>query len=292
MRILAVMAVLAAAIISTPVHAAEAGARTDSFVSRSEFVQIQRQLQAARAEIRTLRSGISGLENRLQQLDAGMKAADSTIMNEAARADADTDRRLDLVEASADERITAMRDKGLWTALAVVLVVALFCMVFARRLRRQGDNIDVIRQAQGRLQEESLALDRRLAEIYERQICAESAERHTERSSAPDHALALKIADEVSRMEMNISRMDPAVKGYRQLKAAIGRIKDNFASQGYELVSYIGRNYDEGMRINADFVQDETLPAGARIITSVIKPQVHYRGELLQKASVKISQNI
>ena len=49
---------------------------------------------------------------------------------------------------------------------------------------------------------------------------------------------------------------------------------------------------NEGMRLNPEFVIDETLPEGTRTITSVSKPQVHFKGELIQKASVTVSQNI
>ena len=86
--------------------------------------------------------------------------------------------------------------------------------------------------------------------------------------------------------------MDPSVKGYKPLVKAIERIKNNFKANGYEIVTYLGQTYNEGMRINPEFVIDETFPIGTRIITSVSKPQVHFNGELIQKASVTVSQNI
>ena len=86
--------------------------------------------------------------------------------------------------------------------------------------------------------------------------------------------------------------MDPSVKGYKPLVKAIERIKDNFKANGYEIVTYIGQPYNEGMRVNADFVIDEELPEGTRTITSVSKPQVHYNGELIQKATITVTQNI
>lgn len=114
----------------------------------------------------------------------------------------------------------------------------------------------------------------------------------SKQAATPNHALALKVADEITRIEKNLSRMDPTVKGYKPLVKAIGRIKDNFMANGYEIVTYLGQPYNEGMRINAEFTIDENLPTGTRTITSVSKPQVHYNGELIQKASVTVSQNI
>ena len=63
-------------------------------------------------------------------------------------------------------------------------------------------------------------------------------------------------------------------------------------SKGYEIADMLGKVYNEGMRINADFVLDESLEPGTRIITSITKPQVIYNGELIQKAIVTVTQNI
>jgi hypothetical protein len=108
----------------------------------------------------------------------------------------------------------------------------------------------------------------------------------------PDHSLALKVADEIVRIEMNLSRMDTSIRGYKQLAKAVERIKNNFLSKGYEITDMLNKPYDEGMRIHADFVIDENLEPGTRIITSIIKPQVIFNGELIQKATVTITQNI
>ncbi len=108
----------------------------------------------------------------------------------------------------------------------------------------------------------------------------------------PDHAPMLKFANEISRMEMNLARMDAAVKGHKQLTRGLERIRNNLAAAGYEMVPLLGQPYHEGMRVDADFVIDESLPAGERRITAVARPQVNYKGVLIQKASMTVSQNI
>lgn len=167
----------------------------------------------------------------------------------------------------------------------IVLLVTLLLFVLIRRRIRHGDNtIEEIRKAQERILEESIRLDQNLLQLMESKSLASEA--------APDHSMVMKMADEIARIEMNLSRMDKSVKGYRQLSKAVERIKDNFAAQGYELVDMLGMTYDEGMRINADFVADESLPEGTRIITSIVKPQINFKGQMIQKATVTISQNI
>jgi hypothetical protein len=54
----------------------------------------------------------------------------------------------------------------------------------------------------------------------------------------------------------------------------------------------LNKPYHEGLRVEADFTTDETIEKGAQIITSVLKPEVLYKGELIQKANIIVSQNI
>ena len=107
-----------------------------------------------------------------------------------------------------------------------------------------------------------------------------------------DHSLALKVADEIIRIEINLAKMDPAVKGYKQLSKAVERIRTNFAANGYEIVDMLGQPYHEGMKVVANFVTDESLAEGAQIITGITKPQINYNGVMIQSAQITVSQNI
>ena len=107
-----------------------------------------------------------------------------------------------------------------------------------------------------------------------------------------DHSLALKVADEIVRIELNLSRMNSSIKGYKQLAKAVQRIKDNFQANGYEIVDMLGKPYNDGMKVIANFVSDENIEQGKQIITGVIKPQINYNGKMIQSAQITVSQNI
>lgn len=104
--------------------------------------------------------------------------------------------------------------------------------------------------------------------------------------------MVLKVADEIVRIEMNLSRMDPSIKGYKQLAKAVERIKNNFLANGYEIIDMLGKSYNEGMKVVANFVSDENLKQGEQIITGIIKPQINYNGQMIQAAQITVSQNI
>ena len=115
---------------------------------------------------------------------------------------------------------------------------------------------------------------------------------HTGPGSEPDHGLALKVADEINRMENNLSHMDPSVKGYKQLTRSVKIVCNNMKAYGYELIAHLGNPFDEGLLVEADFVLDETLATGERIITRVIQPEVRYEGKVIQIAKVQVSQGV
>jgi hypothetical protein len=159
------------------------------------------------------------------------------------------------------------------------------------QVQKQNEQVQTsIQQVQRSLQEESLKMDNKLIEILERQISINKQEGKTEEKKEVDHSFALNVANEITRMEVNLSRMDSSVKGYKQLSAAIRRMKDDFSAKGYEIVEMLGKKYDEGMRVVTTFVADENLEEGEQIITKVIKPQVNYNGEMIQQAQIQVNQ--
>lgn len=53
----------------------------------------------------------------------------------------------------------------------------------------------------------------------------------------------------------------------------------------------LGKPYVEGMKATPNFIPDETLKEGEQIITGIIKPQINYKGIMIQSAQITVSQN-
>ena len=141
------------------------------------------------------------------------------------------------------------------------------------------------------MQEESVKLDNKLVELLEKQMTSQPIVSES-KSSEPDHSFALKVGDEIAKIETNLSKMNPEVKGYKQLKQALKRIKDNFNAHGYEIVELLGLDYNDGMPFEAQFVPDDTLPEGKRIISGISRLQINYKGEMIQSAKIVVRENI
>ena len=190
-----------------------------------------------------------------------------------------------------------------WFGLAGILIaiglLAFTYYILRRKISSGASTIDKIRSAQEGLetaqkamQEESVKLDSKLVELLDKQMNSSLNENKTIKERKEDHSFALKVGDEIAKIETNLSKMDPEVKGYKQLKQALKRIKDNFNAHGYEIVELLGLDYNDGMPFEAQFVPDDTLPEGKRIISGITRLQINYNGEMIQPAKITVRQNI
>jgi cell division protein FtsL len=174
--------------------------------------------------------------------------------------------------------------------LSIALLGALLYVSFRKQLTKEiaalSDNIQQTKKA---LEEDGIKLDNKLMELVETHMQLVKSEPKPAPAKTEDHSLALKVADEVIRIQNNLSYMDPEIKGLKQLAAAVKRIQDNFEAFGYELVDMRNKPYDEGMKVIANFKPDENLKEGEQIITRIIKPQVNYKGVMIQSAQVEVS---
>lgn len=185
---------------------------------------------------------------------------------------------------------------GVFGILIAIGLLACTYYILRKKISSGASTIDKIRSAQEGLeiaqkamQEESVKLDSKLVELLDMKIEATPAPVSNEQT---DHTLALKVADEIVRIETNLSRMDTSVKGYKQLAKAVERIRTNFLANGYEIVEMLGKPYNEGMKVVANFVSDDTLAEGEQKITGIIKPQINYKGKMIQSAQITVSQNL
>ena len=268
--------------------------QTDSLlqVQSQRIAQLEHSLQVQQQSInalkRDLRDRDKAVALRIDSIEAeqqtGLKtlfAADKALENDIATLD-ETSKQ--------DNRATASHLSLaiiIGAALLFVLAVIVFVLYHITHKRTQT-SFQKIHEAQRALQEEGAKLDAELMDLLEKQFAALQA---APQKAEPDHALALKIADEIVRIETNLSRMDASVKGYKQLSASVRRIKDNFLANGYEMVDMLGKPYKEGMKVVANFIPNEELEEGAKIITGITKPQINYNGVMIQAAEIIVSIN-
>ena len=180
--------------------------------------------------------------------------------------------------------------------MITLLLGGIVYWLLGKRIATSKTDVEIqIKNTKKSLEEESIKLDSKLIEVLDTQLKLKQEEKQIVSVNSNieiDHSLALKVADEIVRMQKNISKMDEETKGLKPLVKGIERIQANFASNGYETINLLNKDYDERMNIDViNFITDENLTEGRKVITSVVKPQVNYNGVLIQRAQVDVSQN-
>ncbi len=210
--------------------------------------------------------------------------------------------KIENTQKETTQNIVSLSDKisknMLYWIIAVLLIIITLIIVFIvlrKQIFKQKTDINNdIEKTRKALEQESIKLDNKLIELLDKQLnlIKNSKQDNSKDENETDHTLALKVADEIVRLEKNIAKMDSSTKGIKPLLKGIERIRDNFKANGYEMVQLLGKEYDDRMNIDViNFIDDDTLPSGKRIITRIIKPQVNYNGVLIQRAQVDVSQN-
>lgn len=235
-------------------------------------------------------SGIDSLRNEHSIVVANQKADKSELVDRIGK----TNKMVEATENVLSSR-TLWGLCGLFILFAAIIVTTI---AFVKKLKAGTTSIDDVRKAQdalqtaqSKMQEESIKLDNQLLAIVQKQLDA-SVSLANKATGEPDHSLVVKLADEIARIETNLSKMDKSVRGYKQLVQAKDRMINNVRANGYEIISLLGKEYNDGMQFQTRFVPDESLPEGKRIITGMIKMQVNYNGKMIQPAEIVVSQNI
>jgi hypothetical protein len=178
----------------------------------------------------------------------------------------------------------------LW--ILAIILIALLPVIFFVWLRSRLTLVktelsDQIKNSSEAVREEIIKLDNQV--FWSLDFQKKLSKTEQDGSENIDHSLILKVADEIIRIQKNLSAMDPETKGLKQLEFAVERIQDNFKENGYEMVELLNKPYDQGMKLSAKFKTDNTLKRGEQIITRIIKPQINYNDVIIQEAQVEVS---
>ena len=275
---------------------------------------IKREFNSLRGEVSVLKNKNAKAESRISALESLNK--DLSLKLDSLQKEYDNlanDQKADKSELSTiigetNEKVLAteqiLSSRTLWGICGIIaLIVALAATVWAfmKKIKSGSTSIDDVRKAQSsleeaqenirkaqeKMQEETIQLDNKLIEVLSKQSVSAPT---TTDDGEIDHSLTLKVADEIVKIEMNLSRMDESIKGYKQLSRGVQRIKDNFKANDYEIVDMLGKPYQAGMKAAVTFVTDDTLEPGQQIISRIIKPKVNYKQVMIQAAQIEVSQ--
>ena len=111
-----------------------------------------------------------------------------------------------------------------------------------------------------------------------------------EKSGEVDHSFAKRVADQIISLSYNLSKMDDSIRGFKQLNRSVKQLDRSLKSNNYEIVELLNKSYNDGMNMQVDFIPTEDSKKN-NLITKIIKPQINYKGKLIQSAHVEVNLN-
>lgn len=290
-------------LICTLVCTAKLYSQTDSLYKahQKQILKIEQSLRSLKLENEALKRSVKIQREMIDSQRITLDSLGSTVVSNIKNTVNQLGVRIDEANASLQAKASAndLKSRTMW-GVSLFLFFAIISFVvywlLHRRITKGYLDVTALKLKADKLNEDILnqfSLD--MAEMQK--IAASLVTLSFMQVSQPnnivlDHALIKALADRITFMEMTLHKMDKGVRGYKQLSKSIIHMKDNLKANGYELVDMLGKNYNDGMKVTANFIEDEELKEGEQIITSIIKPQINYRGVMIQSAQITVSQNI
>lgn len=257
---------------------------------QSENNRLKTEISSINSKVATVNEKLENLNEKVQSNASDIQQTNSELNGKIANSETTINQKFTQVDNS-------LSKNSLWSIIGILGAIIVSGLVYWLVSKRQTtDKTDVeaqISKTKKTLEEEGVKLDTKLTEVLETQLKLVQEERTkipATKSEEIDHSLALKVADEIVRINKNLSNMDASTKGLKQLSASVKRIEDNFAANGYDMPEILNKTFDPRMKmIVANSVPDENLKDGEEIITKIIKPQVNFKGVMIQSAQVEVS---
>lgn len=137
---------------------------------------------------------------------------------------------------------------------------------------------------------ESAKLDFQLLNLIEKQLKVADKLNATEPST--DHTFHKNSANELQRIANYANTLPPESQEAVALQGSLGRLRNYFNSSDYEITDFAGSDYDERIPMKRkDTIFEETLPLNKEIIFKTLKPQIKFKGAVIQEAEVITKYN-
>ncbi len=257
---------------------------------------LQSENDALKSEVTSLNYTISAQSNEIDSLKSVLVETNKSVAALADSLNINISTTREQIQTNSDnlnQTIAKKSQTGMWIFIVLALVVAVIAFIFGRLLTKRGNEVASLSAKADKLNEE--IVNRLSSEMSEMQSLSKqigSIPTTPGGGTDTEQKLITTLADRITFMEMTLYKMDSSVRGHKQLSRSIKQMKDNLLANSYELVDMLGKDYHDGMKVTANFVEDENLPEGKQIITGIIKPQINYQGKMIQSAQITVSQNL
>ncbi|MBK9552375.1 MAG: LPXTG cell wall anchor domain-containing protein [Saprospiraceae bacterium] len=222
-----------------------------------------KEIEGLNLKLSTANKQIDSLENKIAANEIAISQTKTDLTNEITQSGVASDGKITTVSKD-------LSKNSLYGIIGVLLAILLSGVLFFFWKKRQDtDKSELINKLDNSKKEinkeientkSSLTtIEEKLFEEYNKQVAGieqlflSISELNKGKSPASiaeqDHSLALKVADEVTRINAFANTLDPTKQEAIALKGSVNKIIDNFRANNYEIVDLLGQKYDESLNI-------------------------------------------
>ena len=225
------------------------------------------------------------LNNQLNEIKKNAEVLNNDIQN--ANNDVSEIKKSSSINSNNIENVNkTISEKQQYGIIIIGLALILILIVYIVLSKKWSNDTKKIAKKQKEIFEKQINDSLQITELLNKQSEQKISSNELENE---DHAFAKKVADLSTRMNRTLNSMDNTIKGHKKLMMAIEKLEKSLEDNGYELVPLLNKPYNEGMKLLASLQPDESLKKDEKIITQIIKPQINYKGKLIQSAEVIVS---
>lgn len=275
-----------------------------------EIADLQKDVLKIKTDNKKLESEIGSLKTKSQSQNESIESLKKQVAENTANIEMtakDLGIKITNNQTESEEKITKVNESlsknTLYWIIAILTTALLSALAYFLLNKKQNslvqtqatdksEVIDQISKTKKSLEEEGIKLDTKLTEILETQIKLASFKDKNDSESInnDNHTFFIKVADEITRIQQWTRIVGQDTKGLKALISSLNRIKDDFEINGYEIVDMLGKKWNRGDNLTVvSVIPDENLKVGEEIISRIIKPQVNYKGVMIQSAQVEVS---
>lgn len=257
---------------------------------------LQRENESLKSDVATMNTIIVSQKSEIDSLKSSLSSTNKSVGELADSLNINITTTQQQIQSSSEALNDTISSKSLIGICGLLVLaggIAIVAFIFGRMMAKRRNEVVLLSEKADKLNEEIVS--RLSTEMSDMQAISQQLSVLSKTAGAnpeSEQKLITTLADRITFMEMTLYKMDSSVRGHKQLSKSIKQMKDNLLANGYELVEMLGKDYHDGMKVTANFVEDEDLPSGKQVITGIIKPQINYNGKMIQSAQITVSQNI
>jgi hypothetical protein len=276
---------------------------------KAKIILLQGANNNLKNEVKKLDSKLTEFNLRIDSLRSQTKQNNNSITQTANQLGIQIKETGDKNEGKIIEVSNSLSKNSLYSIIGVLSAILLSGLIYwLLSKRQQSDKMELngklenktstiksdvfseLEKTKNELTQESAKLDVQLLDVIEKQL--KVADKLNETETTVDHTFHKNSANELQRIANYTNTLAPESQEAIALTGSLMNLRNYFEKGHYEIIDFTGSDFDPNIpMVVVNSIFDDTLNFGREIISRTKKPQIKYKGNVIQKPEVIIRYN-